>query len=351
MPIPPRPIPTHSRHRQRPRPSISPASSSPSTTGPASTATAPASASASALSRKKMTSGPSSLDWRAEITLLNELDRARSVPVNATRNVQMISHNQLLTVDNARLRQPKVGGDGSGGSERMEVGLQGLIEEGRGKREKRATTATTLGFDFIANPSIVALPDTADHVDVCTGHSSTKTTPKSSATIGKSLLSTTKSTLPPVTTARAANATGQPSPTLSASLPISVSGTPGTPGLVPRQSSSSPSEEEEEEDGDGDDDWELLHIPSVSQSGTARRLDKSISIGQRELQNDEDEDDVIVLGEMELEDEVERLIIEETTDRSQKSRKDVLTNTKTKAKADGGKRATYAAATAAPVAI
>ncbi|OCF38232.1 hypothetical protein I316_00458 [Kwoniella heveanensis BCC8398] len=337
MPIPPRPIPTHSRHRhpQRARGSASPASAS------VSSSPSPASA---ALTRKSMTlANPSSLDWRAEITLLNELDRARSVPVGATRNVQMINKNQLLAVNDFKKRDVIGGADVTSkegidaGKGKMEVGLEGLIEDSqaRGKREKRATTATTLGFDFIPNPSIVALPET-DAETSASGHRAK----------AKSLLSTTKSTTSaaaaPVPMPIAVGGTRTLSPPL-------LSGTPGTPGLVPLQSHSQPpsEEEEEEEDDEEEEEWELLHIPSASQQPSHRRsenAEKGMDEGKGKYDNgDEVEDDVIVLGEMELEDEVERLIIEETTDRC---RGRTAPEVKAQAKVVEPKRATYAAATA-----
>ncbi|WVF73109.1 hypothetical protein IAT40_007928 [Kwoniella sp. CBS 6097] len=315
MPIPPRPIPTHPRHRhhqqQRPRPSpsASPALSS-----------SPSPASASVVPRKLGAIGTSSsLDWRAEITLLNELDRARSVPRE---------------------------GSGSGINEderKIEVGLEGLIEESRGKREKRATTATTLGFDFIPNPSIVALPDEDTDINVGAGANCQK-----GKSLPKSLLSATK-TMPNSTSrfkpVALANSSSPPV------LPLfGPSGTPATPGLIPQQAQS-PSEEDEE------DDWELLHIPSISQSGHRRVQNVDIdreedSYGEDGGDEDaEEEEDVIILGEMELEDEVERLIIEETTDRNRGlglgrglGRKDRQLTPKVKAKAIGENKATYAAA-------
>ena len=99
-----------------------------------------------------------------------------------------------------------------------------------------ATTATSLGFDFIPNPSIMALPEY----------------PTSAINV-KTKLS------PPNTTSLAA--------------------TPNTPALIPTQ----PEEEE-------DDDWD--HITEFQENKGAA------------VQRDEDDGDIIILGEIELEEVV-----------------------------------------------
>ena len=105
---------------------------------------------------------------------------------------------------------------------------QGLME---------ATTATSLGFDFITNPSIVALPE----------YSTSAINVK---------------------------------PKLSLSNATPLAATPNTPALIPTQ----PEEEE-------DDDWD--HITEFQETK-----------GSPMSKGDEDDGDIIILGEMELEEVV-----------------------------------------------
>ncbi|WWD19544.1 hypothetical protein CI109_104005 [Kwoniella shandongensis] len=244
MPIPPRPIPTSGRtahrpnqaHRSSPRPGA-------------------------AVPRKSLPL-TSSLDWRAEVALLNELGPgsagkgARSVPVSSKIGSKV------------KEKEKEVEG-------KREVGLEGLILDGRGKREKRATTATTLGFDFIPNPSVLALPDTSPFPN----------NPKPS-----SLLTTSKSIT---------SGSNRPSPAIAAASASPLAGTPMTPGLLAR----STSDAEDEEDDDG---WEHVQLDS-----TEREMDD-------ENVNSDGEEDVIVLGdlELELEEDMQQLGLGETNDKS-----------------------------------
>ncbi|WVW86080.1 hypothetical protein I302_108119 [Kwoniella bestiolae CBS 10118] len=220
MPIPPRPIPVHHPRHSHHRQGMKPGSSVPRKSG--------------------ITSCSSSLEWRAEIALLNELG-PKSVPLHLTgtaKGVKMVD-----TKSKSKDREMEERGEG-----KMEVGLRELIDDGRGKREKRATTATTLGFDFIPNPTILTLPDDAPAIQ----------DKKSLLTISKSI----------------------PTHVQDASTPLE--NTPITPGLLPRPSSSLDPEAEEEDD----EDWE--HVPSLTREE-----------GERV---DEDEHDIIILGELELDD-------------------------------------------------
>ncbi|OCF61202.1 hypothetical protein L486_00848 [Kwoniella mangroviensis CBS 10435] len=235
MPIPPRPIPVHHprhpHHSRQTRPK--PGSSVPRKSG--------------------ITS--SSLEWRAEIALLNELG-PKSVPLplhlsgngnGNSKGVKMVNKK-----DNESEKDVKEG-EMVG---RREVGLRELIDDGRGKREKRATTATTLGFDFIPNPTILTLPD----IDADSSFNKKKSS---------SLLTISKS-----------------SPIGPSSTPLE--NTPLTPGLLPQPSSSpEPEPGPELEDEDQEDDWE--YIPSLS--------------SQRNVVDNEDDHDIIILGELELEDD------------------------------------------------
>ena len=124
-----------------------------------------------------------------------------------------------------------------------------------------ATTATTLGFDFVANPAIVALPDTP------ASYSSSKSTP--------SLLTQARAIAPANPPAK-----GRVSPALST--------TPTTPALIPHTQTT---------DNDDLDDWE--HIDALPE---AEEEDGKRSGG-------EVDDDLIVLGEFELEDDFNRIDI------------------------------------------
>lgn len=117
-----------------------------------------------------------------------------------------------------------------------EVGIGELVMDGLGRREKRATTATSLGFDFIPNPSVMALPEY----------------PTSVINV---------------------------KPKLSPSNATPLAATPNTPALIPTQ----PEEEE-------DDDWD--HITEFQEHKRAA------------FKGDEDDGDIIILGEIELEEVV-----------------------------------------------
>lgn len=148
-----------------------------------------------------------------------------------------------------------------------EVGLEALIEEGKGRREKRgehtctcemvetggcsraATTATALGFDFIANPSITALPDDVPAATAIPARVHSKTT-------------------------------------------ADLEATPQTPGLLPQRVDA---QEDEDEDEDEDDGWERIsaYCDDDVRAPDAAELESGLY------------DDLIVLGELELEDPVE----------------------------------------------
>lgn len=193
-------------------------------------------------------------DWRSDIYIDNY---ARSVPSNPSNRVTLIDRDSFRP---GSLEDVKKEG-------MREVELEGLINDGKAKREKRgestyrylcggmradgvATTATSLGFDFVPNPCITALPDT--EVD-------NKTKPR--------------------------NIAGTSSAAKEGALGLVA--TPQTPGLV-RESA----ELEEEED----DEWERVSAFSTGQC-----------LPPRGIKGDdmEDEGEVVVLGELELEDDFE----------------------------------------------
>ncbi|KAK8853129.1 hypothetical protein IAR55_003830 [Kwoniella newhampshirensis] len=250
MPIPPRPIPASGRtrpnqaHRSSPRPGT-------------------------AVPRKSLPLTSShNLDWRAEVALLNELGPGigsgsgpRSVPTASSTKIGVAAAalNKKQAVD-----EKEVEG-------RREVGLEGLIMDGRGKREKRTTTATTLGFDFIPNPSILALPDDPS--------------PINSIKPSSSLLSTSKSTLN-------TNLSGR-----GRTSPISLAGTPTTPALLAQSPSSD--EEGDDDDDDDDDDWEHVQLDAAADADG-----KGVKEDDENVDSD-GEQDVIVLGDLELELELE----------------------------------------------
>ncbi|WVN84930.1 uncharacterized protein L203_100066 [Cryptococcus depauperatus CBS 7841] len=216
MPITPRPIPSHQRHPRRNY------SSRPG----------------SGVARKSLpTFQLQQQEWRAEVALL---------PKAAPRSAPQGSFITLAAVESSD-KKNSVSGSLEG---RREVGLERLIIDGKGKREKRATMAKTFGFDFVPNPSIIPLPDVP--------------------LAGMSLLSASKVVYPTPAEASLALAT-----------------TPETPALL--------AERFNEED---EDDWE--HISPVDERGESRteeeRDDNICSDG---------EEDVIVLGEMEMEHSIE----------------------------------------------
>ena len=104
-----------------------------------------------------------------------------------------------------------------------------------------ATTATSLGFDFIPNPSIMVLPDTIP-----------------TAITMKHKLSTSSNT---------------PSP---------LSATPNTPALIPTQ-------QEKDVDEEEDDDWD--HLTELDESKLAHDGDDGdiIVLGDIELEGHEEE--------------------------------------------------------------
>ena len=209
MPIPPRPIPNASRAR--------PGSSVP----------------------RKSLASLDKLDWRSEVSILN--DYPRSLPTSGPSGVRL----------EKSLPTPLVGK-----TVQREVELEGLIADNMGKREKRTTTATTLGFDFIPNPSILALPDI----------------PAPRITTPESLLSTTKH-IPGAFPTK-----GRTSPALST--------TPATPALIPHRP--------QQDDEDDLDEWEHIDALALREPSDGEERDRADS---------QSEEDVIVLGELELEDE------------------------------------------------
>ncbi|OWZ36130.1 hypothetical protein C356_04820 [Cryptococcus neoformans c45] len=223
MPIPSRPIP-NPRHRQRPtRPGA-------------------------AVPRKSLSATPqNTADWRAEMALLPEVG-PKSVPMKLSGSMGREAKELSMSVEGKR-----------------DVGLERLIMDGRDKRGKRTTTATTLGFDFVTNPQVIALsegeiPNAPDDL-----------VPKPI-----SLLTTTKSTL------------AHPDATSDA-----LFNTPTTPALLATRSDS----DGEDEDDHGDDDWE--HISALSRPEQVEQRDENVC--------SDGEEDVIVLGEMEMEDDMAHL--------------------------------------------
>ena len=215
----------------------------------------------SAVPRKSLAS-LDKLEWRAEISLLND-HAARSLPTPAS-GVTLSKVRQVhaaLPVNEAA---------------RREVGLESLIAEGAGKRPKKgtskrdcqaviadiqkATVATTLGFDFIPDSTITPLPDNV---------------PALAPRPATSLLTQSKT-----------SSLILPAQTKQYSHPLSsLSNTPETPGLLPHTSS-----------GDDLDEWEHVEMLSEAEHSPSRDDEDSLS-----------EDDVIVLGEMELDDEFDRV--------------------------------------------
>ncbi|TYJ57072.1 hypothetical protein B9479_002173 [Cryptococcus floricola] len=266
MPIPPRPIPNH-RHRAPPRPSPS------STNRPGSN-----------VPRKSLPSSSSAFcsgsgEWRAEMALLPEL-RASSAggrfgalsptatatagPSSATAGGALIREGGRPSPSSSPLGEGQVHErDG-----RREVPLERLINDGRGKREKRATTAATLGFDFVPNPSVIALPEMEDEAK-------------------PGLLTSTKSTAP-----AALAPPDRASPALSA--------TPTTPALFSTHLLHPDASSDSESESEGEDDWE-----HVSMFGRAE--DEEGDEERDENVDSDGEEDVIVLGEMEMEEDMSRL--------------------------------------------
>ncbi|ORX40675.1 hypothetical protein BD324DRAFT_647594 [Kockovaella imperatae] len=220
MPIPPRPIP----NSQRVRPGTS-------------------------VPRKSLVA-LDRVDWRSEISILT--DYPRSLPTGSISGVRL----------EKALPKPSSVEAASSASRNVkrEVDMESLIADSLGKREKRSTTATTLGFDFVPNVSIVALPDDP-------APSSSRSTP--------SLLTQTKS-IPGAFPSK-----GRASPALSV--------TPATPALIPHR----PQAEEEEDDLD---EWE--HVDALREPSEEE---------EREGADSQSEEDVIVLGELELEDEFDQV--------------------------------------------
>ncbi|ODN81567.1 hypothetical protein L202_01982 [Cryptococcus amylolentus CBS 6039] len=255
MPIPPRPIPNH-RHRA-PRPSTS------STNRPGSN-----------VPRKSLPSSSSAFcsgsgEWRAEMALLPEL---RASSAGGRFGALSPTAGPSATAGGALIREggkPSPSSSPLGEGEvherdgRREVPLERLINDGRGKREKRATTAATLGFDFVPNPSVIALPEMEGEAK-------------------PGLLTSTKSTAPALAPDRA-------SPALSA--------TPTTPALF---STHLHPDAASDSDSEGEDDWE-----HVSMFGRAE--DEEGEEERDENVDSDGEEDVIVLGEMEMEEDMSRL--------------------------------------------
>ncbi|WWC64697.1 uncharacterized protein I303_107308 [Kwoniella dejecticola CBS 10117] len=249
MPIPPRPIPVHHpRHHRHPKAGSSVPGNRPRKSGVSAS---------SALS--------SSLDWRSEINLLNELG-PRSAPTTSTGGVRGSNLVNMVQTKPA----PSSGCKEVEG--KREVGIGELIQDGKGKREKRATTATTLGFDFIPNPTVLALDDFDPDSTCCE--------PKAVSLL--SPLSTSKGRGTPI-----ANNTS-----------LGGISTPNTPTLEAQTSSSLSSEPEDEDEDELEEDWEYIQIPSLNGKANANanardNVDDNV--------DSEGEEDVIVLGELELE--------------------------------------------------
>jgi hypothetical protein len=167
-------------------------------------------------------------------TDLYDLPLPSSVPVKGLSGVRMVKEKPQERVVEGR---------------KNEVGIGELVMDGLGRREKRgesscwyvvkelmvATTATSLGFDFIPNPSIMALPEY----------------PSSAINV---------------------------KPKLNPSNATPLAATPNTPALIPTQ----PEEE--------DDDWD--HITEFQENKRPT------------VKGDEDDGDIIILGEIELEEVV-----------------------------------------------
>ena len=115
-------------------------------------------------------------DWRAELPLAPG-QGPRSLPSAGVQVVTKSVAEGMRTTQGSLIRPA------------MEVDVGMLVHDGKGRREKRgawsvleeasgltgaATTATTLGFDFIANPSVLNIPETTRHL---TKLSSTPQTP------------------------------------------------------------------------------------------------------------------------------------------------------------------------------
>ncbi|KAL0245770.1 hypothetical protein I308_104906 [Cryptococcus tetragattii IND107] len=211
MPIPSRPIP-NPRHRQRPtRPGT-------------------------AVPRKSLSATPqNNADWRAEMALLPEVG-PKSVPMRLSGSMSREAKELSSSVEGKR-----------------DVGLERLIVDGKDKRGKRATTATTLGFDFVANPHVIALSE-----------SEIPNAPDDPVPRPISLLTTTKS------------ASARPDATSSA-----LSNTPVTPALLATR----PDSDGEDEDDHSDDDWE--HISALSRPEQVELRDENVC--------SDGEEDVIVL--------------------------------------------------------
>jgi hypothetical protein len=86
--------------------------------------------------RKSLMTSLENYDWRAEISIDSF---PRSVPCNAGNNVTLVDRASLPV-------RPGSAGvtDHLGAERRIEVGLEGLIEDGRGKREKRGKLGRSL---------------------------------------------------------------------------------------------------------------------------------------------------------------------------------------------------------------
>lgn len=353
MPIPPRPIPNHG-----PRGGVR--AHRPGTSVP----------------RKAMSAAVAAaqhLDWRAEVALLGEASTSsahpRSAPllgvspgsgpgspsasgsgsglriVERMREVKQEKEREEKAKEKEALAAAATDGDGPDDqpSRTTEVSLEGLIAQSKGKREKRskscsssacrarlisaATTATTLGFDFVPNPTVVALPDSVDATPPCVPVGVTaaaaasapsspiavivdSTTPAVAAAAAdpsdtSALLSTSRDMK-----ARAALLWGSkpasPSPTESAATPASVlPRTPCTPGLLPAtgggagsRHGSTAAAADDDDASDFDSDWE--HVSGEIE--TASGVSKAVTADR--ANDDDDLDGIILLGDMDLEEEM-----------------------------------------------
>lgn len=333
MPIPPRPIPNHG-----PRGGMR--AHRPGTSVP----------------RKAMSAAVAAaqhLDWRAEVALLGEasasasathhprsapllgvspgsgpgspstsgsglriVERMREVKQQKEREERAKEKEALAAVEDGASEQP---------SRTAEVSLEGLIAQSKGKREKRgesghagyqtmadhaATTATTLGFDFVPNPTVVALPDSVDPAPP--GPTATCNTPvayspidvtvngpaaASDPTDTSALLSTSRDMK-----ARAALLWGgkpaSPSSADSAATPGSaLPRTPCTPGLIPATGPQGVVRVVEDEDtSESDSDWEHISGEIEAAVGSTKAAANATATA-----DDDDLDGIILLGDMDLE--------------------------------------------------
>ncbi|WWC71913.1 uncharacterized protein I206_105872 [Kwoniella pini CBS 10737] len=139
MPIPTRPISVNHHPRHNKQKQLKPGYSVP---------------------RKSTKSLSNSLDWKNEIENFNSNSNSNSLPELKGRNrlINIINNNN----DNVIQFEEFENKNNEIIKSKREVCLNELIKDGKGKREKRVTTATSLGFDFIPNNIILTLPNSCD---------------------------------------------------------------------------------------------------------------------------------------------------------------------------------------------